>query len=111
MRIIQTIKPIGFEDTTIDGLPIRQFSFICDTVSDIPSNMKLDGYYIYMGSIAKIIETGDIYMVNSNSEWILQTNGGGSPESNLEARVIALEEKVGDGIFPIELSKIDDVVQ
>jgi len=45
-------------------------TFICDKEEDVenlPTNIK-------MGCIAYIIETGDIYIINSEGEWSKSTN-------------------------------------
>ncbi len=53
-------------------------SYVIDTEADI-KNLPI---YCGMGSLAKVISTGDIYIFNSDKQWIKQskgTSGGGSP--------------------------------
>lgn len=47
--------------------------FYCDTPEDITSLPPCN-----MGSKAFIISTGEVYMINSQKEWILQQTAGGS---------------------------------
>lgn len=44
-------------------------TFACDTVKDLEEILK-DKYYNEQGTTAIIIETTDVYMMNSNREWI-----------------------------------------
>lgn len=42
------------------------YEFVCDTPDDLISLPKDCG----VGSTAFIISTGDLYMINSNKEWV-----------------------------------------
>ena len=41
----------------------------CDTAADLPAYDAVSGTELYMGSIAYVIATGDIYVMNSSHEW------------------------------------------
>lgn len=44
-------------------------TFACDTVADLDLILK-DKHYNEQGSAAIIIETGDVYMMDSNRNWV-----------------------------------------
>ena len=43
--------------------------FACDTVADLEEILK-DKYYNEQGTAAIIIETADVYMMDSNRKWV-----------------------------------------
>ena len=44
-------------------------TFACDTEADLPLILK-DKHYNEQGTAALIIETAEVYMLNSKREWI-----------------------------------------
>lgn len=44
-------------------------TFACDTAADLELILK-DKHYNEQGSAAIIIETGDVYMMDSNRKWV-----------------------------------------
>ena len=44
-------------------------TFACDTVADLQEILK-DKHYNEQGTVAIIIETGDVYMMDSNRNWV-----------------------------------------
>lgn len=51
---------------------VRYYEFFCDSTSDLP-NKNLDSESIIdMGSIAYVINDGDMYMMDSTGTWIKQ---------------------------------------
>ena len=44
-------------------------TFACDTTADLELILK-DKYYNEQGSAAIILETGDVYMMDSNRNWV-----------------------------------------
>lgn len=44
-------------------------TFACDTVTDLEEILK-DKHYNEQGSAAIIIETADVYMMDSNRKWV-----------------------------------------
>jgi len=55
---------------------IKNLKFIADTYSDLAT---IPAEELSFGALCKVIETGDIYKLNSNGEWIRQLdNRGGS---------------------------------
>ena len=43
--------------------------FACDTVADLDEILK-DKHYNEQGTAAIILETGDVYMMDSNRKWV-----------------------------------------
>lgn len=63
--------------------------FLCDFESDIKDLPTNRG----PGSIAKVVETGNIYILNNNHEWVKQpqnsfSSGGGSSDEGDEIIVL-----------------------
>lgn len=54
---------------------IVTYEFMCDTIADLEN---INPEYVTMGSVAIIIKDFDVYMANSNKEWI--SLGGTSAE-------------------------------
>lgn len=44
-------------------------TFACDTVADLDEILK-DKHYNEQGTAAIILETGDVYMMDSNRKWV-----------------------------------------
>ena len=44
-------------------------TFACDTVADLDEILK-DRYYNEQGTAAIILETGDVYMMDSKRQWV-----------------------------------------
>lgn len=40
-----------------------------DTTSDLPTSEQIDGYTLFMGSIAYVITTGEMYVLDSGGRW------------------------------------------
>lgn len=57
-----------------DGKTYTFAEFSVDSVSELPAaNEAIDGKYLVAGSIGLVIETGNIYALNSEGEWVNQT--------------------------------------
>ena len=54
--------------------------FVCDFETDV-ANLPTD---VGVGSTARVIENGNVYILNSQHQWILQpkNGGGGTPDYN-----------------------------
>lgn len=61
---------IRFVEVEGRNLSLTRAEMFCDTVSDLPSVNDIDGFILDMGSIAYVIDTGDLYVLNSNGDWI-----------------------------------------
>lgn len=69
------INPIAQNGSRVYGIT----NYVIDTPSDID---KLPTY-CKMGSSARVISTGDLYLLNSSKEWVKQpTSGSGSGGSS-----------------------------
>lgn len=52
---------------SLNGKPAQSvFEYVCDSADDV-ENLPID---CAMGSTAFIIENGDVYMINSQKEWV-----------------------------------------
>lgn len=49
--------------------------FDVDTVDELPQDGKLDGYTLYQGSIAYVIEAAKFYVLDSEGVWHDAKNG------------------------------------
>lgn len=45
---------------------------VCDEFDELPSPTQYDGWIIDMGSVVRIVNTGEVYMLNSDGDWISQ---------------------------------------
>ncbi len=83
----------------VDGinLSLVRAEMFCDTSADLPSVDDIDGCLLDMGSIAYIIDTGDVYVLNSEGAW---KNANGEDNAAIAASVSAntrqLDEPIQD---------------
>lgn len=66
--------------TKISGKNVRdantaRVEFDVDTIEELPSEGVLEGYTLYQGSIAYVINSGKFYVLNSEGEWRDAKNG------------------------------------
>lgn len=52
--------------------------FICDSVSDLPTQTVYTDYVLMIGCTASMIDSGDIYKINSLGTWNLSQTGTGT---------------------------------
>lgn len=62
--------------------------FLCDYESDIADLPKNRG----PGSTARVVETGNIYILNNNHEWVKQPKNSGGGGSSSEGEIIVLND-------------------
>lgn len=71
--------------------------FICDTEADVANLPKCS-----CGSSARVIDTGNLYVVNASCKWTLMPrSGGGGNNDELESAlddIIALQESYIGGV-------------
>lgn len=53
--------------------PVVIYEFICDKVSELPTNPVVLDEEMSQGSLAWVIETGDFYAYTSTGNWVNQT--------------------------------------
>ena len=68
MYSIRKLEFIRFKDETHSVSVIRAEIF-CDTASDLPAVDAPNEGELDMGSIAYVIATGDMYVLNSSGDW------------------------------------------
>lgn len=69
-RILDTMQDFTDRDT---GVRSMMCEIIADTAADLPAN-TIQRIFI-IGTYATVIDTGDIYKINSSGTWILQPSG------------------------------------
>ena len=78
------IRPNSFQNPSYyKDRSIAHFEVWCDEVSDLPYTTQFDDHVIDMGSIAYIINTAEIYVLNSDEQWILQNGDEHTPVNPL----------------------------
>lgn len=70
---------IRFVEVEGINLNLIRAEIFCDTDTDLPTADAIDGCRLDMGSIAYVIATGDMYVLNSGGEW---KNASGEEQSN-----------------------------
>ena len=70
---------IRFVEVEGRNLSLVRAEMFCDTASDLPAVDAIQNCILDMGSIAYDIAAGDVYVLNSNGEWI-NSNGEGAGE-------------------------------
>ncbi|MCM1009240.1 MAG: hypothetical protein NC485_15230 [Ruminococcus flavefaciens] len=68
MLSIKKLNYQSFAKTTGEKSRISVEIF-ADTISDLPETEGFDGYTLCMGSIAYVIETGEMYVLGSDGQW------------------------------------------
>lgn len=63
----------------------------CDTAADLPAYDAVSGTELYMGSIAYVIATGDMYVINSSHEW-KNSNGEASSAKSMSLSSPSLQK-------------------
>lgn len=66
---------VRFTEIDNEKINVVRAEMVCDSVEDLPAADDISGCILDMGSIAYIIATGDIYVINSSGEW---NNSNGS---------------------------------
>lgn len=68
-------------------------NYVIDTVDDV-ANLPV---YCAMGSTARVISTGDCYIINSDKQWVKQSSGsGGSSSSSDDGDIVVIDATGGD---------------
>ncbi len=57
------------------------YEFMCDTTADLNA---IDPKYIVLGSVAVVIDGFEVYIANSNKEWISLASTSSEENSNTE---------------------------
>lgn len=69
-----------------DGKTYTFAEFSVDSVSELPAaDEAIDGKYLVAGSIGLVIETGNIYALNSEGEWVNQTGEDDTASASLNS--------------------------
>ena len=71
------VKAIPNEIIPIDD-ETAYMELIADTESDLTSLDEAEGFDIGFGSLCLVIETGDIWALDSSGSWVNQTGQSGS---------------------------------
>lgn len=70
--------------------------FLCDyesDIADLPTNRG-------PGSTARVVETGNVYILNNNHEWVKQPkNSGGGGSSSGEGDIVVLGDTSANDIL------------
>lgn len=70
--------------------------FLCDYDSDVNSLPTSCG----AGSTARVVESGDIYILNNSHEWVKQPkNSGGGSSSSSEGEIVVLGDTSANDIL------------
>lgn len=67
---------------TNNTVSVIRAEIFCDTAADLPAYDAVSGTELYMGSIAYVIATGDMYVMNSSHEW-KNSNGEASSAKSM----------------------------
>lgn len=59
----------------VTGEHVARVEFDVDTPDELPSDGRLEGFTLYQGSIAYVINSAKFYVLNSNGEWRDAKNG------------------------------------
>lgn len=69
--------------------------FLCDYESDVASLPTSCG----PGSKAKVVENGNLYILNTQQQWVLQPAVGSNSSSSSEGEIIELNTSADDSII------------
>lgn len=88
---------IRFVEVEGRNLSLVRAEMFCDTASDLPAVDAIQNCILDMGSIAYIIDIGDVYVLNSEETW---KNANGEDNAAIAASVSAntrqLDEPIQD---------------
>ncbi len=57
------------------------YEFMCDTIADLNA---IDPQYVVLGSVAVVIDGFEVFIANSNKEWISLASSSDEDEENPE---------------------------
>lgn len=87
---------IRFSSTNRTVSVVRAEIF-CDTAADLPAYDAVSGTELYMGSIAYVIATGEMHVMNSSHEW-KNSNGEASSAKSMSLSSSSLQK----GLIEVE---------
>lgn len=61
-----------------------------DDISELPSPTGIDGYELVQGSVAYVIHSGELYVMDGDGKWF-RSDGQSLPETHTENTVISDE--------------------
>lgn len=76
---------------TNNTVSVVRAEIFCDTAADLPAYDAVSGTELYMGSIAYVIATGDMYVINSSHEW-KNSNGEASSAKSMSLSSPSLQK-------------------
>lgn len=90
---------IRFVEVEGINLNLIRAEIFCDTDTDLPTADAIDGCRLDMGSIAYVIATGDMYVLNFSGAW---KNASGEEQSNAQSNVLSSSVQL-DGMKSINV--------
>ena len=93
MYKITESKFIRFVESGGRELSLIQADIFCDTSDDLPDADAVENCILDIGSIAYIINAGELYVLNSEGEW---KNANGDVEALINANTRQISEPISD---------------
>lgn len=76
---------------TNNTVSVIRAEIFCDTAADLPAYDAVSGTELYMGSIAYVIATGEMHIMNSSHEW-KNSNGEASSAKSMSLSSPSLQK-------------------
>ena len=94
----------------VEGINLNMIraEIFCDTDTDLPTADAIDGCRLDMGSIAYVIATVDMYVLNSGGEW---KNASGEEQSNALHSSAQLDGMKSINVQPESIAEVDESVE